>query len=97
MRHLDALDRDARVSAAPPTRRDGGLPSHRVDAHGGGTTGGVTPNPFPDWGCGGVGTPDDGGVKCVVTGATGYIGGRLAPRLASEGHDVRCVVRTPRR
>lgn len=34
-------------------------------------------------------------VKCVVTGATGYIGGRLAPRLAAEGHDVRCVVRTP--
>jgi uncharacterized protein YbjT (DUF2867 family) len=31
----------------------------------------------------------------VVTGATGYIGGRLAPRLAAEGHDVRCVVRTP--
>ncbi|WP_433803838.1 SDR family oxidoreductase [Actinomycetospora sp. CA-084318] len=34
-------------------------------------------------------------VKCVVTGATGYIGGRLAPRLAAEGHEVRCVVRTP--
>lgn len=31
----------------------------------------------------------------MVTGATGYIGGRLAPRLAAEGHDVRCVVRTP--
>jgi uncharacterized protein YbjT (DUF2867 family) len=34
-------------------------------------------------------------VRCVVTGATGYIGGRLAPRLAAEGHEVRCVVRTP--
>ena len=34
-------------------------------------------------------------VRCVVTGATGYIGGRLAPRLAAEGHDVRCVVRDP--
>ncbi|PVZ10938.1 uncharacterized protein YbjT (DUF2867 family) [Actinomycetospora cinnamomea] len=31
----------------------------------------------------------------MVTGATGYIGGRLAPRLAAEGHEVRCVVRTP--
>ena len=31
----------------------------------------------------------------MVTGATGYIGGRLAPRLAAEGHAVRCVVRTP--
>ena len=30
-----------------------------------------------------------------MTGATGYIGGRLAPRLAAEGHDVRCVVRDP--
>ena len=34
-------------------------------------------------------------MRCVVTGATGYIGGRLAPRLAAEGHEVRCVVRTP--
>jgi uncharacterized protein YbjT (DUF2867 family) len=34
-------------------------------------------------------------VRCVVTGATGYIGGRLAPRLVAEGHTVRCVVRTP--
>jgi uncharacterized protein YbjT (DUF2867 family) len=31
----------------------------------------------------------------VVTGATGYIGGRLAPRLVAEGHTVRCLVRTP--
>ena len=31
----------------------------------------------------------------MVTGATGYIGGRLAPRLVADGHDVRCVVRTP--
>ncbi|MEJ2888984.1 SDR family oxidoreductase [Actinomycetospora aeridis] len=34
-------------------------------------------------------------MRCVVTGATGYIGGRLAPRLAAEGHHVRCVVRDP--
>ncbi|NMO93495.1 SDR family oxidoreductase [Actinomycetospora sp. TBRC 11914] len=34
-------------------------------------------------------------MRCVVTGATGYIGGRLAPRLVAEGHTVRCVVRTP--
>ncbi|WP_433031586.1 SDR family oxidoreductase [Actinomycetospora sp. CA-053990] len=34
-------------------------------------------------------------MRCVVTGATGYIGGRLAPRLAAEGHEVRCVVRDP--
>ncbi|WP_020107146.1 DUF2867 domain-containing protein [Nocardia sp. 348MFTsu5.1] len=33
--------------------------------------------------------------KILVTGATGYIGGRLAPRLIKRGHDVRVLVRTP--
>ena len=33
--------------------------------------------------------------SCLVTGATGYIGGRLVPRLLDAGHDVRCVVRDP--
>ncbi|BCJ60531.1 SDR family oxidoreductase [Micromonospora endophytica] len=32
-------------------------------------------------------------MRCLVTGATGYIGGRLAPRLLAEGHDVRCLAR----
>jgi uncharacterized protein YbjT (DUF2867 family) len=31
----------------------------------------------------------------LVTGATGYIGGRLVSRLLSEGHRVRVVVRSP--
>lgn len=31
----------------------------------------------------------------LVTGATGYVGGRLVPRLLERGHRVRCLVRTP--
>lgn len=31
----------------------------------------------------------------VLTGATGYVGGRLLPELLAAGHDVRCVVRRP--
>jgi uncharacterized protein YbjT (DUF2867 family) len=30
----------------------------------------------------------------LVTGATGYIGGRLAPRLIEDGHEVRCLTRS---
>ncbi|AWB96811.1 DUF2867 domain-containing protein [Agromyces badenianii] len=33
----------------------------------------------------------------LVTGATGYIGGRLVPRLLAAGHDVRVLVRRPER
>ncbi len=33
----------------------------------------------------------------LVTGATGYIGGRLVPRLLDAGWRVRCLVRDPRR
>lgn len=36
-------------------------------------------------------------MKILVTGATGYIGGRLIPRFIEEGHDVRILVRDPRR
>ena len=32
-------------------------------------------------------------MKVLVTGATGYIGGRLVPRLLDAGHDVRVLVR----
>jgi uncharacterized protein YbjT (DUF2867 family) len=33
----------------------------------------------------------------LVTGATGYIGGRLVPRLLARGHHVRCMARDPGR
>lgn len=34
-------------------------------------------------------------MKVLVTGATGYIGGRLVPRLLDRGHQVRCMSRVP--
>lgn len=37
------------------------------------------------------------GPLCLVTGATGYIGGRLVPELLKAGYRVRCAVRDPGR
>jgi uncharacterized protein YbjT (DUF2867 family) len=34
-------------------------------------------------------------IRCLVTGATGYIGGRLAARLLDRGHSVRALARNP--
>ncbi|GAA4555836.1 DUF2867 domain-containing protein [Pseudonocardia xishanensis] len=34
-------------------------------------------------------------MRCLVIGATGYVGSRLVPRLLAEGHTVRCLVRSP--
>jgi uncharacterized protein YbjT (DUF2867 family) len=34
-------------------------------------------------------------MRILVTGATGYIGGRLVPRLLAAGHEVRVVARDP--
>lgn len=33
----------------------------------------------------------------LLTGATGYVGGRLAPRLLEAGHTLRCLARDPER
>ncbi|MFK4148818.1 SDR family oxidoreductase [Streptomyces sp. NPDC004065] len=35
--------------------------------------------------------------RCLVTGATGYIGGRLVPELLAAGYRVRCLARSPGR
>ncbi len=37
----------------------------------------------------------DDKIRCLVTGATGYIGGRLAPELLDRGYAVRALARTP--
>ncbi|MDZ7743038.1 MAG: DUF2867 domain-containing protein [Bacteroidota bacterium] len=38
--------------------------------------------------------PDPGMGKILVTGATGYIGGRLVPELINRGYQVRIMVRS---
>ncbi|MCZ7457229.1 SDR family oxidoreductase [Streptomyces sp. WMMC940] len=35
------------------------------------------------------------GPRCLVTGATGYVGGRLVPELLDAGFRVRCMARSP--
>lgn len=35
--------------------------------------------------------------RVLVTGATGYVGGRLVPRLLAAGYQVRCLARDPAR
>ena len=35
--------------------------------------------------------------RILVTGATGYVGGRLVPRLLAAGYRVRCLTRDPAR
>ena len=34
-------------------------------------------------------------IRCLVTGATGYIGGRLAPKLLDRDYAVRALARNP--
>ena len=39
--------------------------------------------------------PWSGHRRVLVTGATGYVGGRIVPALISQGINVRCLARTP--
>jgi len=39
----------------------------------------------------------DPGSRVLVCGATGYVGGRLVPRLLEEGYQVRCFARSPKK
>lgn len=46
--------------------------------------------------------PDDaaasgGPRRALVLGASGYVGGRLVPRLLEAGYDIRCLARTPQK
>jgi uncharacterized protein YbjT (DUF2867 family)/truncated hemoglobin YjbI len=43
------------------------------------------------------GLSDTYGMRLLVTGATGYIGGRLIPQLLGRGHEVRVLARHPER
>ena len=44
--------------------------------------------PTPRW-------PGPSPLQCLVTGASGYIGGRLVPELLAAGYRVRCMARDP--
>jgi uncharacterized protein YbjT (DUF2867 family) len=44
-----------------------------------------------------AGVPTNVPTTCLVTGATGYIGGRLVPELLAAGHRVRVMTRSPER
>ncbi|WP_229889861.1 NAD(P)H-binding protein, partial [Streptomyces griseomycini] len=41
------------------------------------------------------GQPAPERLHCLVTGASGYVGGRLVPELLEAGHRVRCLARSP--
>ncbi|WP_245793864.1 SDR family oxidoreductase [Streptomyces pini] len=65
------------------------------DGDGTDRTGGIGGNGGNGSAGGEGGGPAGRPLRCLVTGATGYIGGRLVPELLAAGHTVRCLARTP--
>jgi uncharacterized protein YbjT (DUF2867 family) len=77
------------VAAAPI----GAARTHILGQPGGGAVGGdrAETHAGRNWACG---YPD---LVILLTGATGVVGGELLPLLLDDGHDVRALVREPRR
>ena len=82
--------RGTRIANQPPVHKTGVmLDPTRPDL----------PSPLPELQGGGVlqELPDGRGRRALVTGATGYIGGRLVPELLAAGFAVRVLARHPDR
>ncbi|WP_376770909.1 SDR family oxidoreductase [Streptomyces lonarensis] len=87
---------DVSEGLAPGATRTAAGPARTAD--GGAPVGGPDEPAAPDEQPAAAATPPtDHPLRCLVTGASGYIGGRLVPELLRAGHQVRCLARSPER